>query len=215
MPHMKLYDGVIFDLDGTLWNAAGATTNSWNSVIQKFGIPSVSLVKADIERVTGQPFKECVETLFSKSTQNDYPRLMEWLSESEREFVTTDGGDFYDGLLEGIPKISKNHSLFIVSNCQDWYLECFFKHSRLGSYFKDVDCYGSSNSPKSEMIRNMANGHNLTSPIYIGDTSSDREASDLADVDFGYAEYGFGNLSGERISFPDFKKIVDFFCSGD
>ena len=46
------YDAIIFDLDGTLWNAAGATVKSWNDAINDLGILSTSCTKNDIENVS-------------------------------------------------------------------------------------------------------------------------------------------------------------------
>lgn len=48
--------------------------------------------------------------------------------EYENEYLGEYGATLYDKLEDTLKELSKNHKLFIVSNCQDGYIECFLKH---------------------------------------------------------------------------------------
>ena len=55
-------DALIFDLDGTLWDAAAASTYGWNLALEELGLPQRVTVDG-IRSVSGRPFPQCVETL--------------------------------------------------------------------------------------------------------------------------------------------------------
>lgn len=202
-------DGIIFDLDGTLWNACDSSAKGWDKGLEELGI-SKKITAREIEKVTGKPYKECVEVLFSELF-GKYPALFETLNFNERKIIESEGGILYDGVACGIKKLSKKFPLFIVSNCQTWYLETFLKFSGLKKCIKDFDCCEMSNAPKSKMIANIKNKHSLSNPVYIGDTAGDQEAAELAQVDFAYVSYGFGEVKNKCLSFSNFPELVEYF----
>ena len=51
-------DALIFDLDGTLWDAAAASTYGWNLALAEMGRPERVTVDG-IRAVSGRPFPEC------------------------------------------------------------------------------------------------------------------------------------------------------------
>jgi phosphoglycolate phosphatase len=158
--------------------------------------------------------------LFPESAIQKYPNLVNALEKGERKIIEEEGGEFYQGILDGIPKIARSFPLFIVSNCQQWYLDCFFKHSNLRPHFRDTDCHGKSNICKADMIRHMVLKHKLVNPIYVGDTLMDKDSSRMAQVEFGYADYGFGELGDEVLVFDSFTSLIAYFlpdraCNSD
>ena len=56
-------DSIIFDLDGTLWNASGSTAVGWSRVAKSLHL-STTITPDSIRSVSGLPFDECVESLF-------------------------------------------------------------------------------------------------------------------------------------------------------
>lgn len=201
-------DAIIFDLDGTLWNASASSAKGWNKGLEELNI-SKKITVEEIGKVTGKPYKECIEILFPDFKK--YPSLFKILDAGERKIVKNEGGILYDGVINGIKTLSKQIPLFIVSNCQTWYLKTFLKFSKLEKYIKDSDCCEMSNAPKSEMIANIKKKHSLRSPIYIGDTAGDQEAAKLAQVEFAYISYGFGEIKNKCLSFNNFHELVEYF----
>ena len=85
--------------------------------------------------------------------------------------------------------------MYIVSNCQDGYIESFLTAHLMSDFFKDTECWGRTFLPKSESNKILIERNNLKNPVYVGDTAGDAKSAKDAGIDFIYAEYGFGDVS--------------------
>lgn len=189
-------DSIIFDLDGTLWDASGSTAQGWNRIARQLNL-SISVTPEAIRSVSGLPFDQCVERLFAGLSES-CADLIEALDTAEREAIRSNGGELYPGVVGSIPRLSEKYRLFIVSNCQEWYLKSFLEHSGLEKYFEDTLCFGQTKLGKSENIRTLTQRKDLKSPIYIGDTQWDQSAAYFAGIKFVFARYGFGAVNTKR-----------------
>ncbi|MBT4917285.1 HAD family hydrolase [Candidatus Peregrinibacteria bacterium] len=205
----KKYESLIFDLDGTLWDACPITAEAWNGKLHELGLEG-ELTGDDIRSVAGLPQQVCIQTLLPEQMKQN-PDLIAELTLSEQAAIKEKGGELFEGVAEGIKDLSKEYNLFIVSNCLEWYLKLFFERFKLKEYFTDWDCVGISGLPKSEMIKNLIEMHQLKSPVYTGDTLGDEEASQGAGIDFIHAEYGFGRAKNPQESFNSFIELAEFF----
>ena len=206
-----MYDSIIFDLDGTLWDVSEACSKGWNVALKGFQKSDDHVSADDIRSVSGLPFDECVSSLLGKRKDLDFRELGRLIDREERKAITLLGGDLYEEVREGIPELSEKYSLFLVSNCQDWYLESFWDIHGLKTYFKAFDCHGSSGVEKSKMISRVCEDNELTRPIYIGDTIGDQDSSRKAGVAYGHVAYGFGEVSGADHVFSSFGELVTWF----
>lgn len=207
------YDSIIFDLDGTLWNAASASAKGWNEGFKELGFQGASVSGKDIESVAGKPFEECVLGLFPDIDLEKYPTLYNVLNKHEEEHVKRDGGVLYDGVKDGLLALSKHYGLYLVSNCQVWYLENFISFSQLGGVFKDVECYGRTKSSKAINLKDVIKRNNLNAPVYVGDTYGDLTSAKEVDVDFMCAAYGFGKDLEAKASFDSFNELSSYFLT--
>ena len=66
--------------------------------------------------------------------------------------VTRDGGVFYEGVLDGMEALVHDYPVFLVSNCQLWYLELFLAFSEWESILAGVDCYGRAGVSNRQML---------------------------------------------------------------
>jgi phosphoglycolate phosphatase len=205
---MTHHDALIFDIDGTLWNACAASAKGWNNALVKLGIEQ-SVTAKQIESVAGLPFEDCIETLLP-GLMNAHPHLLAALNEGELEVVEIEGGIFYEGVLDGIKLLSESHQIFLVSNCQDWYLKLFLELSGLEPLLAGYDCNGLSGLPKHDMLTNMISKYDLKNPVYIGDTASDEAACKQANLDFIHVSYGFGTTVNKCLSFDSFAAFVGY-----
>jgi len=199
---------LIFDIDGTLWNACPASAKGWNIGLKKLG-ENTTITAKQIESVAGNPYEKCIEILLPR-VQKKHPELANILNRTEIKEIKKEGGIFYDSVIKGIKKLSESHEIFLVSNCQDWYMEIFLKFSKLKPFITDYDCHGMSNLPKSKMLKNMVKKHSLKKPVYIGDTKGDEESANSAKMEFLHASYGFGKTKNKVKNFNSFTALLDY-----
>jgi len=203
---MKKYDSLIFDLDGTLWDASQTTAIAWNKVLKKLDL-NFEIDATHVKSVAGLPFDECVNKLFNN--YSDSKLLQELLDEAEKKEILKFGGLLYPEVKAVIYKLYQHYKLFVVSNCQDWYLQAFFDYSNLRSQFVDAVCFGDTGLKKSDNIRNLIKKHNLNHSVYIGDTEWDQQASFESGIDFIFASYGFGkNVTHQTITISSFRDLI-------
>jgi phosphoglycolate phosphatase len=202
------YDAIIFDIDGTLWDASPASAEGWNTGLAKLGINrKVSAEQA--RSVAGNPYDKCIDILLP-GLRIKYPELRKTLEGCEIEAVESRGGEFYDGVIEGIRTLTSESKVFLVSDCQEWYLNLFFGFSRLKSVLTGFDCNGISGLPKNEMLARIKRDYFLHNPVYIGDIASDETAAKLAGIDFVHAAWGFGQPVGETKTVGSFAELLDY-----
>lgn len=207
----KNYDSIIFDLDGTLWDASESTAIAWAKVARDFNL-NKAIDKGTIRSVSGLPFNKCIEAIFGIESANN-PDLKNLLDVAEKNEILAQGGLLYPGVLDGLTRLSKEYKLFIVSNCQVWYLEAFLTHSKLSEYFEDTLCFGHTNLSKKENIQELIKKHQLENSLYIGDTHWDQEAAHLAGCKFLFAKYGFGSVHLACPSVNSFSEVPHLFIN--
>ncbi|MCD6582855.1 MAG: HAD family hydrolase [Desulfuromusa sp.] len=208
---MKKYDAIIFDLDGTLWDASNATVTGWNAALVDQGLPELQITADQVRGISGLPFDQCIVRLFGHAGRVDLESLTAVIDAAEKRVVESTGGTLFKGVRAGIKVLAKEYPLFLVSNCQSWYLESFWTHSGMKTFFQDEDCFGHSGNPKSEMIKEIFDQYSLKQPIYIGDTHWDQQASHAAGVAYGQVDYGFGQAIEPEQSFSNFTQLVSWF----
>ena len=202
---MKM-DGIIFDLDGTLWNSAEPVAESWNYVIEKRLGTEARITAQDILACMGLLMEDIGRTLFPELPEEEMRALLKECCEYENEYVGKTGGILYEGLEDTLKTLSQRLPLFIVSNCQEGYIEAFFKAHGLQHYFKDYENPGRTGLAKSGNIQLVIKRNHLQNPVYVGDTQGDCSASGDAGVPFIFARYGFGDVKEE-----DCTAVIDHF----
>lgn len=186
---------IIFDLDGTLWDSTHRIRDIWNAVIEReTGIPS-RLTRLDICDLMGKTMAEIAAAIFPDLPQPEQAALMDLCGQAENAQLRQTGASLYDGLEETLKILSADHQLFIVSNCQDGYIQAFLEAHRLEKYFSDIEMYGRTSMPKWDNIRLLMERNGITEAVYVGDTEGDQKAANLANIPFIHAAYGFGSVS--------------------
>jgi phosphoglycolate phosphatase len=198
---------VIFDLDGTLWDACSTSDRGWTEGLRALGVTNREISASEIASVCGLPFNQCVSRLFPDLAQISPELLGATLNLHERRSIEADGGALYPGVSTGLHKLVDSCKLFIVSNCQDWYLESFLSHSSLRHLFADWESHGRTSKSKAENIRMIIDRNKLESSIYIGDTLGDFDAAKGAGCDFAHVTYGFGKVTEPCASFDSFQEL--------
>lgn len=186
-----LTDGVIFDLDGTLWDSCRAVAESWGETLRGLDPAAVCPGPDEVRGIMGMTAPQIARALFSRYGE-DAEKVCLMCIHGENEYIAARGGELYPGLEKTLAALSARVHLFIVSNCLDGYIQCFLQSSGLGGYFRDYECEGSTGLSKAENIQLLCRRHGLRRPVYVGDTRSDEDSARKAGCAFVHAAYGFG-----------------------
>ena len=193
-------DSVIFDLDGTLWDATTITSAAWDMMREKHpSIPfAVSPNPENIKKYMGLTNEELAGVFMPSLPFDEAFALMSESCRYENKLLERSGGVLYPGVREMLSTLSaEGFRLFVVSNCQSGYIEAFVATSGLCGVFDDIECSGNTGLPKCDNIWLITERNHILAPVYVGDTVSDETASREAGIPFIYAKYGFGE-SGIR-----------------
>lgn len=201
--------GIIFDLDGTLWDSCPQITEGWNKAIEECEDIDFKLTIEDVRSVMGKTPKEIAVTLFNKVTEERAMEIMKKCFEEEEKIIREKGGVLFPKLIETLEELKKDYELFIVSNCQDGYIQDFLDFYKLRSYFKDYENAGRTKLNKDKNIELVVKRNNLDKALYLGDTEGDYKAAKLAGVPFVHAKYGFGTIKDETYYINSFKEIKE------
>ncbi len=188
-------DGLIFDLDGTLWDASEACILAWNMTLEKFGIKSFRVTKKIVAGFSGRLLNDILAENLPFIPQDQYNHFIELYAVQEANQMRATKGILYPDAKASLEKLSEKYPLFIVSNCQQGYIENFLEQQGLQTYFRDFESSGNTGNPKRENIMAIISRNRLFHPVYVGDTPGDYEASRWNQIPFIYASYGFGALS--------------------
>lgn len=202
--------GIIFDMDGTLWDSAENVAKSWNLAIESSGRIKKHLKAEDIKGVMGKTMDVIADILFPELSQEERMQLLEECCSLENDYLRAHGGMLYDSVETTFGKLKEQGwHLMIVSNCQKGYIEAFLDYYKLWDYIEDIQCYGDNLREKGENIRLVAERNELDAAVYVGDIQGDYEASAKAGVGFIHAAYGFGTIDAKVPEIHDFSELAE------
>ena len=204
-------DSIIFDLDGTLWDPIDTVLSAWNSVIRNHHQIKSELTRKDFEGTMGLQMNEISRKLFPALSDTERQKLVNDCCEVEQSFLEKKGGVLYHNVENVLKELSQNYKLFIVSNCQDGYIESFYKYHKLEKYFFDFESHGRTTLSKGENIQLVIDRNNLLNPVYVGDTEGDLNAARFAKIPFIFAKYGFGQVSQYDNQIESFDELLSDF----
>jgi len=193
-------DGIIFDIDGTIWDSTDIVATAWNEAIKEFllldtknTISIEALNKERLKSLFGKTMDIIAKELFPNLSEQDQAKLLEICDTYEKKYLIKNQEDItYPGVKETIKTLSKTHKIFIVSNCQKGYIELCLDKNNLWPYITAIECYGNTKQKKGFNIAKIIQENKLKAPIYVGDTQLDFEASKENTIPFIWASYGFG-----------------------
>ena len=210
--------GIIFDMDGTVWDSSANVAKSWTVKVHEAGYTDKTVTQDDIKSVMGKPMDVIADTLFTYTEKGpERDALREACENYENEYLRQNGGILYEGVLETWAKLKEmGYHIYIVSNCQAGYIEAFLGYFDIAyghpeDLVEDIECYGNNFLQKDENIKLLAERNGLTAACYVGDIQSDCDATFKAGLPFIHARYGFGEIDTEVpfiMSFGELTKVV-------
>ena len=201
--------GIIFDLDGTLWDASKQVVPAWNRVLDLYPQLHKHITETDMQGFMGKTLDTIAGLMFPNLDEKESLKILRECCQEEQIYLQEHGGTLYPNLEKTLMFLQDKYKLFIVSNCQDGYVQAFLNHHGLGRYFTDYEMSGRTGQIKGENIKLILDRNHLTKAVYVGDTQGDMEAAIYAGVPFIYAKYGFGNLNCEENVIYYIEQIID------
>ncbi len=191
-----MFDGILFDLDGTLWDATPEITFCWNQALVQNHVSRPPLTIEEIRSCMGMLLDDIAATRLPNESKERRSKVIQDCLTIEMDYLSKHGGALFPGEEETLALLMEQCPLFVVSNCQDGYIQAFYEGTGLGKYFADFESAGRTGKPKSENIALMVERHGLKRPVYVGDTELDFTSARDAGVPFVHAAYGFGKVDG-------------------
>lgn len=191
---MKNYDALIFDMDGTLWDAREQVTKGWNLAYEAYTGKPGWLTMENFACHFGATLYDLVRIAFPGVAEEEIDGINNLCQASQTKVLRQEPGVLYPGVLELIPKLAEHYDLYIVSNCGAGYIEAMLEGTGLGRYFQGWMCYADTLSPKGVTIQALMKRYGLTHSLYVGDIQGDADACKQAGIDIIYAAYGLGSI---------------------
>jgi phosphoglycolate phosphatase len=207
---MQKPDSLIFDMDGTLWDAVDTYAGSWNIVFKELEI-DITVKRDELAKMVGWEGGKVIGMIMPDFDEEKRQEIYALVNEKRRTLLPQNGGILYDGVKEGLRQLAEKYTLFILSNCAKGIIQLFIDWAGIDAYITDEMAHGINFMPKQHNIKLLMKKHQLKHPVYIGDTAGDGEESRQAGVPFVFVSYGFGNTDDYDLKFDDFKSLTDYF----
>ncbi len=200
------FDSIIFDMDGTLWDAVDSYCKIWNITIAECGISHDPVSRRQLISLMGTTLDKIIDIILPEVSGST--EFLKMLDRNEQIYMPRFGGKLYDGVAETMPRLAEDYRLFMVSNCSSHGLPNFLHFTGLAPYISGTLSNGDTGLGKAENISAIAPRHGLQNPLYIGDTQGDSDACRRAGVEFAWASYGFGAVENPRYTLSTFSDIL-------
>ena len=184
---MKI-DGIIFDIDGTLWDVRDEIALALTREVHNQGHPEINFTPENLTPVFGTPPNEVADLFMPHLPPQERYKLMEDCGNRQIQLIESLHTDrTYPGVKATIKKLAQQYPLFIVSNCPSGYVRAFMRRNKLSPWITDYEEQGHTGLPKDKNIKLVMERSRLKSPVYIGDTKGDAESAKKAGTAFVWA----------------------------
>ncbi len=206
-----MFDSLIFDMDGTLWDAVDSYAEVWNVTSHEFGV-GLRVDRNDLLLHMGKTIDVIFNELMN-GVNVDPSKYLERLDYNESFLMPRLGGKLYPGVKEGIKFLSQRYRLFMISNCGADGVRNMLSFTGLTPYFEGTLTHGETGRGKDCNIAGIVETFCLRRPLYIGDTQGDCNAAHAAGVPMGYASWGFGECHDAELRFANFDSMTNYLMS--
>ena len=130
-------DGIIFDVDGTLWDSTPIVAEAWTQAVLECGIKDRIVTAGELKQLFGKTMSVIAASLFPEASKEVQETILEKCCVYEEEALEENQQDIcYPDVREVIKQLAKTYDLYIVSNCQCGYIEQFLRKTQLEAYIK-------------------------------------------------------------------------------
>lgn len=204
-------DSIIFDVDGTLWDSTESIAKSWSAALEEHTDIRLEITRETMVPLLGKTLIDIAREVFPNETDERRRELLNICCSREHAELLKNCAPLYDGLEDTLEQLSEKYQLFLVSNCEAGYIEVFLETSGLGDYFSGHLCPGDTGNAKAANIKQIIETYHLQSPVYVGDTQGDCDATREAGIPFVFASYGLGHAQSPDYTISSFPELLELF----
>lgn len=203
------YDSIVFDLDGTLWDAADAYSNAWNMAASKIGTEQI-INRKDVRQYIDLPLEQRIQKLYGELSERELHVLKSWTKELQQEMLRLQGGEVYPGVKEGLKQLKEKANIYLISTSDDRSADAFIEYTGLKDVFTDTISQEGTGKGFDENLMELMKKHGLSAPVVISDNPEHYEAIEMLGMPFIQVTYGYGKPqpSCER-QYSDFSEVVE------
>ena len=203
-------ESVIFDIDGTLWDSRALVAEGYNIQLRSEGYDHLCVNAEILRPLVGKVMTEIADAILAEIPMPERYALMERCMETENRYLEENECKIgYEGVKQTLEELAKTYRLFIVSTAQCGYPELCIEKLGLGEVIRGHLCFGDTGTEKGETILELMRRHDITDAVYIGDTQGDYEATQVANIPFVWAAYGFGSPDGAAGRITDIRQLPE------
>ena len=203
-------ESVIFDIDGTLWDSRALVAEGYNIQLRSEGYDHLCVNAEVLRPLFGKVMTEIADAILAEIPVSERYALMERCMATENRYLEENECKIgYEGVKQTLEELAKTYRLFIVSNAQCGYPELCIEKLGLGEVIRGHLCFGDTGTEKGETILELMRRHDITDAVYIGDTQGDYEATQVANIPFIWAAYGFGSPEGAAGRITDIRQLPE------
>lgn len=204
-----MYESLIFDLDGTLWDTTDLVAQGYNVQLRREGLAHLCVTGDDLKKLFGRTMDALADAMLGSVPVPERYRLMDRCVASEEAFLEQNPCHvFYPGVPETLRELSRRHRLFIVTNAQSGYPALCTGKLGVTDLFSGWLTFGDTGLSKGGTIRELMRRHDISDAIYIGDTRLDQQAAKEAGIPFLWVSYGFGAVQQYDARVDTFRELT-------
>ena len=201
-------DGIIFDIDGTIWDATEMVIVTWNRALENTG--DSFRIDSSIKKQFGKTIKQIFRDILPEEYSDERKQMLaDAIIAMEQESLFETPPKVYEGFQDVVKDLARDHKLFVISNCQPGYLEKMLEITGVGEYITDFAGPSHTGLDKPGNIRRMADLYDLKRGVYLGDIEADRIATETAGLTFIWAAYGFGDVPDAKYRVNDIRELPE------
>ena len=185
--------GILFDLDGTLWDSSANVIKAWNKCIAEQSDLGLVFTQDQMKSYMGKTLEQIADIMFPMLPEDERLTLIRKCTAEENDYLSDHPSYIFPNEKEIMEELHREYFLAVVSNCQDGYIQIFLEQCGFKELFGDIECAGRTGLDKAGNIKLVAERNGLDKCVYVGDTVMDGEAARGAGVPFIHAGYGFGS----------------------
>ena len=201
---------IIFDVDGTLFNAGTVALPAFQAVLKHYNqqIPSDSVLLNTL----GYPIVEIWEMLLPGMGKERHTEASALMNDFEERLMYEGKGELFPEVKNTLTQLfEQGHELYTLSNCDEPYLHTVIEVFNLKPLFKGLHCAGMyPGETKAQILKRILQGDSKA--LMVGDRFHDIEAGVVNNIPTVWCNYGFSQqaeIKNQDYTVSSFGKILE------